>query len=198
MRKRKQIINIKLQNVELLLNQSNNLSELIIAQNKEKISLLESQINSINSENKTLIKELENKKKLLELNNEQAILIKVQNDSAIISFNNDPFIKEIHNRIQSFHESKNIITENEWLTLTEKINQSFPDFINVLNKLPFKLSTYEFRVSILVKAKFSLKEISRLTNHSDTSVSMTRSRLYKKLTNTIGRANDWDKFIQSI
>lgn len=198
MRKRKQMINIKLQNVELLLNQRNNLSEIIIAQNKEKISLLESQINSINSENKILIKELENQKKMLELNNERAILIKVQNDSAIISFNNDPFIKEIHNRLQSFQEGKNIITENEWLTLIERINQFFPDFINVLNKLPFKLSTNEYRVSILIKAKFSLKEISRLTNHSDTSVSMTRSRLYKKLTNTSGRANDWDKFIKSI
>lgn len=197
-RKRKRMIDIKLQNVELLLNQRNNLSELVIAQNKEKISFLESQINSINSENKTLIQELENQKKLLELNNEQAILIKLQNDSALTSFNNDPFITEIRNRLQAYPDSKNVITENEWITFTEKTNQLFPEFINVLNNLPFKLSLYEFRISILIKTRFSLKEISRLTNHSDTSVSMTRSRLHKKLTNTSGHANDWDKFIKSI
>ena len=197
-RKRKHILKLKLQNVELLLKQSNNLSETTITQNKEKILLLETQINSINSENQVLIQELENQKKLLEINNEQAFLIKYQNESAISSFNNDAFIKEINNRLQNYSINKNILSEKEWTILYEKISVLFPSFVNTLQNLPFKISSYEFRVSILIKTKFSPKEIARLTNHSESSVSLTRARLYKKLTNDNGKASDWDKFINSI
>lgn len=197
-RKRKRIISLKLQNVELLLKQSNNLSETTIAQNKEKISLLESQINSINNENQALIQELENQKKLLELNNEQALLIKYQNESAISSFNNDAFVKEINNRLQIYSINQNILSEKEWTILCEKISILFPSFVNTLQNLPFKISSYEFRVSILIKTKFTPKEIAHLTNHSESSVSLTRARLYKKLTNDNGRASDWDNFINNI
>ena len=197
-RKRKHILKLKLQNVELLLKQSNNLSETTITQNKEKILLLETQINSINSENQVLIQELENQKKLLEINNEQAFLIKYQNESAISSFNNDAFVKEINNRLQNYSINKNILSEKEWTILYEKISVLFPSFVNTLLNLPFKISSYEFRVSILIKTKFSPKEIARLTNHSESSVSLTRARLYKKLTNDNGKASDWDKFINSI
>ena len=197
-RKRKRIISLKLQNVELLLKQSKNLSETTIAQNKEKISLLKSQINSINNENQILIQELENQKKLLELNNEQALLIKSQNESAISSFNKDTFVKEINNRLQNYPNNKNILSEKEWTILCEKISFLFPSFVNTLQNLPFKISSHEFRVSILIKTKFTPKEIARLTNHSESSVSLTRARLYKKLTNDNGRASDWDNFTNNL
>ena len=194
-RKRKRIINLKLQNVELLLKQSNNLSETTIAQNKEKISLLESQINSINNENQSLIQELKIQKKLLELNNEKAIIYKSQKDNAILIFNNDTFVKEIHSRLKNTPKGKNILSEKEWNTLIDKIIFLFPAFIDTLQNLPFKISNYEFRVSILIKTKFAPREIARLTNHSESSVSLTRARLYKKLTNDTGKASDWDNFI---
>ncbi len=197
-RKRKRIISLKLQNVELLLKQSNEFSENAIAQNNTKIAELESQINSINNENQSLIQELENQKRLLELNNEQARLIKVQSENAINTFNNDPFIKEIHNRLQNYHINKNILSEKEWSILCEKIRVLFPAFVDTLQNLPFKISNYEFRVSILIKTKFAPREIARLTNHTDASVSMTRARLHKKLTNSNSHAADWDKFINNI
>ena len=128
-RKRKRIINLKLQNVELLLKQSNNLSETTIAQNKEKISLLESQINSINNENQSLIQELKIQKKLLELNNEKAIIYKSQKDNAILIFNNDTFVKEIHSRLKNTPKGKNILSEKEWNTLIDKIIFLFPAFM---------------------------------------------------------------------
>ena len=82
--------------------------------------------------------------------------------------------------------------------VSEKTSTLFPTFINTIRELPFKLSLYEFRVSILIKTKFTPKEIARLTNHSESSVSLTRARLYKKLTNDNGRASDWDNFINGI
>ena len=197
-RKRKRIISLKLQNVELLLKQSNEFSENTIAVNKEKISLLESQIESINSENTSLIQELEQQKKLLELNNEKANIFKIQKDNAIIAFNNDTFIIDLHNRLKNYPESKNIISEKEWTILCKKISILFPSFVNTLQNLPFKISNYEFRVSILIKTKFAPREIARLTNHSESSVSLTRARLYKKLTNDTGKASDWDNFINGI
>ena len=197
-RKRKLIIKLKLQNVELLLKQSSEFNENTIAENNKKIAQLESQISSINCENQSLIQELENQKKLLELNNEKAIIYQNQKDNAIIAFNNDAFIVDLHNRLKNYPEGKNIISEKEWNILTEKISALFPTFINTLHELPFKLSSYEFRISILVKTKFTPTEIARLTNHSDASVSMTRARLHKKLTSNNGRASDWDKFIYSL
>ncbi|MBQ2045648.1 MAG: tetratricopeptide repeat protein [Muribaculaceae bacterium] len=197
-RKRKRIIKLKLQNVEMLLKQSNEFSENTIAENKEKISLLECQIESISSENTSLIQELEQQKKLLELNNEKANIFKIQKDSAIIAFNNDTFIIDLHNRLKNYPEGKNVISEKEWNIVSEKTSTLFPTFINTIRELPFKLSLYEFRVSILIKTKFTPKEIARLTNHSESSVSLTRARLYKKLTNDNGRASDWDNFINGI
>ncbi len=197
-RKRKRIIKLKLQNVEMLLKQSNDFSENTIAKNKEKISQLESQIKSINSENTSLIQELKIQKKLLELNNEKAIIYKNQKNDAILFFNNDTFVKEVHNRLKNAPEGKNILSEKEWNTLIDKINNLFPAFVDTLHNLPFKFNSYEFRVSILLKTQFTPKEIARLTNHTDASVSMTRARLHKKLTNTNSHASDWDKFINSI
>ena len=197
-RKRKRIIKLKLHNVELLLKQSNEFSENTIAENNEKIAQLKLQISSINSENQTLIQELENQKKLLQLSNEKAIVYQSQKDNAISSFNKDSLVVELHNRLKNYPEGKNIISENEWGIITKKITQLFPSFINTLNELPFKFSTYEFRISILIKTKFTPKEIARLTNHTDASVSMTRARLHKKLTNSNSHASDWDKFIESI
>lgn len=197
-RKRKHILKLKLQNVELLLKQSNEFSENTIAENNKKIAHLESHICSINSENQSLIQELKIQKKLLELNNEKAIIYKSQKDNAILVFNNDTFVKEIHNRLKNTPEGKNILSEKEWNTLIDKINNLFPAFIDTLHNLPFKLNSYEFRVSILIKTKFMPKEIALLTNHTDASVSMTRARLHKKLTNTNSHASDWDKFITSI
>ena len=197
-RKRKHIIKLKLHNIELLLKQSNEFNENTIAENNNRIVQLESQISSINCENQSLIQELENQKKLLELNNEKAIIYQNQKDNAIIAFNNDAFIVDLHNRLKNYPEGKNIISEKEWNILTEKISALFPTFINTLHELPFKLSSYEFRISILVKTKFTPTEIARLTNHTDASVSMTRARLHKKLTSDNGRASDWDKFITGI
>ncbi len=197
-RKRKRIIKLKLQNIELLLKQSNEFSENTIAHNNKKIAHLESQISSINSENQSLIQELENQKKLLALSIENAIIYKKQKDNAIFTFNNDSFIKEIHNRIHNYPVNKNILSEKEWTILCEKISILFPSFVNTLQNLPFKISSYEFRVSILIKTNFSPKEIARLTNHTDASVSMTRARLHKKLTGSNSHSIDWDKFIHSI
>lgn len=196
--KRKRIIKLKLQNVELLLKESNNISETTIIQNKEIISKLESQINSIHRENESLIEELESQKKLLELKNEQALLIKSQNECAMSTFKNDSFVKEIKNRLQNYPINSNIITESELILLTEKISDLFPTFITKLNNLPFNISLNEFRVSLLLKTNFSPREISRLTNHSESSVSITRIRLYKKLTGNNGRTTDWDNFISNI
>lgn len=197
-RKRKRIIKLKLHNVELLLKQSNEFSENTIAENNKKIAHLESHICSINSENQSLIQELKIQKKLLELNNEKAIIYKSQKDNAILVFNNDTFVKEIHNRLKNTPDGKNILSEKEWNTLIDKINNLFPAFIDTLHNLPFKLNSYEFRVSILIKTKFMPKEIALLTNHTDASVSMTRARLHKKLTNSNSHASDWDKFINNI
>ena len=197
-RKRKHLIKLKLHNVELLLKQSNEFSENAIAENNQKIAQLESQISSINCENQSLIQELENQKKLLVLSNEKAIIYKKQKDNAILTFNNEDFVKEIHHRLKIYPEEKNILSENEWNYLIDKISNLFPEFIDTLHDLPFKLSSYEFRVSILIKTKFTPKEIARLTNHSDSSVSLTRARLYKKLTGNDGHTYDWDKFIYNI
>ena len=197
-RKRKHFINLKLQNVELLLKQSNEFSENAIAENNKKIAELESNISSINSENQSLIQELRIQKKLLELNNEKAIIYKNQKDNAILVFNNDTFVKEIYHRLKNHPEGKNILSEKEWNTLVDKIIFLFPAVIDTLQNLPFKISSYELKVSMLIKTKFTPKEIARLTNHSESSVSLTRARLYKKLTNNDGKASDWDNFINSI
>lgn len=71
-------------------------------------------------------------------------------------------------------------SEDEWEQFQTMIDRNCDGFSQRLSSV-YKLSTQEFRVCLLIKAKFKPSEIAVLTAHSKEAITSTRRRLYKKI-----------------
>ena len=58
------------------------------------------------------------------------------------------------------------------------------------------MSDNEYHICLLVKIGVATKEIAMLTSHTRQAVSMAKQRLYKKITNEKGKADDLDEFLK--
>ncbi len=81
-----------------------------------------------------------------------------------------------------------------WDELDMEINHLFGGFKDRLYAL-CTLSEYEYQVCLLMKLGVGTSKIAILTSHSKSSVSMTKQRLFTKMTKEKGKADDFDSFI---
>ena len=77
------------------------------------------------------------------------------------------------------------------------LNRIFPDFMSRLLKFGI-FKEQELKVCLLLKMGFKPSRIANLVSRSDSAVANTRARLYKKVLGKDGKAEDWDKIIQSL
>lgn len=89
------------------------------------------------------------------------------------------------------------LTEDEWNTLSETINNRYQDFDKKLQDL-CKMSRLEYRVCLLLKAGFSQVDIAYLVIKSESAISSIRRRLNEKAFGKVKNAKDWDRFIASL
>ena len=89
------------------------------------------------------------------------------------------------------------LDEAGWQQLMETVDGVYTGFTEKLYSL-CKLSSQDYYVSLLIKARIQPKDIATLTAHSKESVASTRSRLYQKVFGRKGSSKDWDDFILSI
>ncbi len=91
-------------------------------------------------------------------------------------------------------EAREIMTQHDWDELEAHVALLAPDFLHKFNSLrPF--SEQEQRVCLLLKAHIQPADIATLTCKSQSAITLTRSRLYKKVFGRSGSAKDWDDFI---
>lgn len=94
-------------------------------------------------------------------------------------------------------EAREIMTQHDWDELEAHVVLLAPDFLHKLNSLrPF--SEQEQRVCLLLKAHIQPADIATLTCKSQSAITLTRSRLYKKVFGRSGSAKDWDDFIDTL
>ena len=89
------------------------------------------------------------------------------------------------------------IADEDWKTLAEVVNDTYPGFTEKLFSL-YRMSDQDYHVSLLIKIRLQPKDIATLTAHSKESIASTRSRLYQKVFGKKGSTKDWDDFILSI
>ena len=77
------------------------------------------------------------------------------------------------------------------------LNQIYPDFMSRLLKLGVS-KEQDIKVCLLLKMGFKPSRIASLVSRSDSAVANTRARLYRKVLGKEGKAEDWDKIIQSL
>ena len=105
---------------------------------------------------------------------------------------------DIYNKFQqaSFYDDITI-SDNDWLALIEILNKTYPNFLSKLKDM-YKLKPIELRICILLKLHFKPAQIAQLVLRTKQSITATRKRLYSKIFQKEGSAEDFDKFISSL
>ncbi len=164
-------------------------SQNLISNAEKRISTLEDLLANETNKSQSLINELAIQKESLQLFTQQA---KLREDAT-----NAIETSDIANQFRKALDGNTNPTKEDWKQLDDYINLQFPGFKNVLYKLA-KLSEIEYQVCLLLKAKFTPTEITKLVNLSKSGLGNARKRLFVKAFKTDGTASDWDKFIISL
>ena len=89
------------------------------------------------------------------------------------------------------------VTQEEWNKLDKAINDYFIDFKLKLYRI-CKLSDLEYQICLLLKIELTLADIAVLVHREPSTITMSRKRLYKKLFQKEGKAEELDVFIRSV
>ncbi len=175
-------------------------SEDFVKKNVEQIANLEFKIDLLKKENLTLIENIEAQKKELENHKEQLtlqnVIAKAELDEhkraqkAVVN-------SKIREEVIKKADADCILNNNEWEKVEEIILNNYPDFKEQLFDL-HNFSRQEYHVTLLIKMQIDPFLIARLTAHTKASISLTRSRLYKKCFGEKGAPEQWDEFVNSL
>jgi tetratricopeptide (TPR) repeat protein len=166
-----------------------------IRSNEAKMNELKRQLDSYGRENEDMRAKIEEQQQLII---SQDAIAKIENEQRKKTMEN--ILKsDIYRKFSSFCNSQETIhpKDRDWDMLNEEINTKYPDFKERMNSL-CRLNENEYHVCLLIKIHFPPNKIAQLTNHSTTSVSATRRRLYEKVFKAKGKPEDWDEFVRSI
>ena len=86
----------------------------------------------------------------------------------------------------------------DWKDLRNLIKQELPTFYALVNSEDTILSEFECDVCMLIKIQVSSSDIAKLKQCSPAYITQTRKRVYKKLFNKKGRADELDEYILSL
>lgn len=107
-------------------------------------------------------------------------------------FRSDYFIR-LRNRVTGGE----VFRKEDWEELEREVCVVWPDLFRHLSGL-YPLSEVEWRVSLLVRLRFSPSEMAGVLCKDISSISSIRARLYRKVFHRSGGAKDWDDFILSL
>lgn len=119
-------------------------------------------------------------------------------DDKIRKINSSEIYKTIQKKISAYPEKNENLSETEWDELDNMVNSVYENYTEKLHNIYNRMSSFEYRVCLLIKINISPVNISHLTNHSKESISSVRRRLYYKAFNRKGSPADWDEIISSL
>ncbi len=107
------------------------------------------------------------------------------------------FLSDYYQMLKQKIAKGKVLNLQEWEELEEQFKTVFPDFVRHLSAL-CHLSVTEWRVSLLIKLRFTPTEIAGCIAKETTTISSKRSRLSAKVFSKAGSSKDWDNFIHSL
>ena len=160
-------------------------SDSYIAENQQKITRLELALENSEPGEKTDLMRLQ--KERLEATNQQITLRQ-----------DERRIKEEQLKRSAiymlFHSDLSPKSKEEWATLIKELDHVY-DLTNQLRNLYPKITPYEMKVCCLVKIGIRVSDIAEILSHSKAAITLTRSRLYAKITGEKGNAEEMDRII---
>lgn len=164
-----------------------------LEEGRRRVAELQELIGKLGDENAMLRLELEEKEARLDYNNKVAAIEneKRQHADEVI------FSSKVYLQLQDLAARGMSMSLHDQQQLDGLINSVYTGFTHRLYGL-YRLTGQEYAVCLLLKARFSPKDIATLTAHSKESVASTRSRLYHKVFGKKGSTKEWDDFIISL
>jgi tetratricopeptide (TPR) repeat protein len=104
---------------------------------------------------------------------------------------------DIYRVISEKTKSDSLLNESDWTQAETIVNVNYPEFRERLFDL-YNFSKHEYHICLLLKIGISPSQIAVLTAHSNSSITQTRKRLYKKCFGQDGTGEKWDEFIRSL
>ena len=98
---------------------------------------------------------------------------------------------------RKFHDEQWTPCAEDWKNLVEIIDQTYNFTYNLKGLLP-NISDIELKISYLIKIGIQPGKISLLLNTSMQNVSMSRSRMYEKITREKGAASKFDELVSQL
>lgn len=100
--------------------------------------------------------------------------------------------KNLH---QSSYWEENCLSDEQFNDLQKRLDLTYQNFTGRLRSLSPTLTDIELRVCYLLKIEIPLPGIAKLVGRSPSGISRIRKRLYTKLLNEEGTAEQFDSFI---
>lgn len=174
--------------------------ELLTSHEKMRIELLQQldKITLLEKNNESLKKHITDKdisNEILQKINDRISNIDTENidiDYKIINSNAYITLRD------GVNQEKGISDNKVWEELDYMVNEIYPNFKSQLFYFYNRLSSLEYRVCMLIKCKFTPKEIATLVFRDKSTISNIRIRLNTKFFGVKGSATDFDKFILSL
>ena len=168
-------------------------SQEAMEENRKKIEVLEKELLAKDNH----INELERQQKQaqkasLEITNQQIEATKTEQELRIRGLQQSRIYLHFHN---ACHDSGINLTDNDWVELAKAINEAYPNFSEKLYTYCPKISTMELNICCLIKISIPTSDIATLVRRSRSAVTLSRTRLFKKMHGKEGKAEELDGFI---
>lgn len=166
-----------------------------IAENEQKLKVLEEQLDHAQKKNDSIIRLLLAKKEDIVRRN-----IQIEENLKEEAINENLLLQSdiYHKFRQAAKKNKSItITDNDWQMLQVSIDACYHDFTVRLHHI-HSISDIELKICLLEKIGIGNNSIARLIGRSESAVISARKNLYKKFFGKDGTPADWSDFIKSI
>jgi len=168
-------------------------SEAHIADNLRLIEGLKGQIEDLGTENKELKGKLQRQIEKMEAENRLTQLIISDREEKAVQVK----VSEIYTELMTMAEGDKIMRAEQVQQMEALLDGVYPDFRGNLPVNPTE-SPFEYQLCLLTKMGIRGAAIAVLTSHTPSGVSRAKERLYTKLSDSRGKAADFDRYINNL
>ena len=195
------------QALQLILDEQYRRSEQYQADRQREINDAEMALRAMTNENQQLkdmmeaervkpeeqLRTINEQKHMLDIHKRQLQLDQERQNLAENNF----FDSGIYGMLRQHLDAETLLSDDQWSELEQRILQVYPSFHDKLYSL-YQFSETEYRICLLTKIKVSPSNMALLMATSKSSISLNRSRMYRKVFHKAGSPEEWDDFIMSI
>ena len=134
------------------------------------------------------------RKELLQVTNERIQLRRTERDL----LESDLRRSDIYMKFHSIVEAESMIDEEDWNILQKELDRAYNNFTSRLYQLYSGMSLMELRICYLIKISIKVTDMAKILGRSKSSVSSSRTRLYKKMKGEEGTPNELDELIADL